>query len=150
MAKHPRRVVQGGAIVVRRRGGTRRVLLVRSSDGRSWLFPKGHVEEGETRRQAAARETREEAGVTGRPVRFVGCNRFERDRRIVEVSYYLLNYLGEVGADEYRAKRWCTPAEARRTLSFPGLVRLLDRALNPPRLPRHLWVVLRVSRPLKD
>ena len=40
-------------------------LLVRTRGGRTWTFPKGHVEAGETRRAAASREAREEAGVTG-------------------------------------------------------------------------------------
>ncbi len=36
-----------------------------SANGRSWTVPKGHVERGETTRDAAVREAREEAGVTG-------------------------------------------------------------------------------------
>jgi 8-oxo-dGTP pyrophosphatase MutT (NUDIX family) len=40
-------------------------LLVRTSDGARWTFPKGRREAGETLAQTAAREAREEAGVAG-------------------------------------------------------------------------------------
>jgi ADP-ribose pyrophosphatase YjhB (NUDIX family) len=55
----------GAATVVRDAGG--RVLMVRRSPhqwgGGKWCFPCGFVEWGEDVRAAAARETREEAGV---------------------------------------------------------------------------------------
>ena len=47
-----------GAIVFR--GDT--VLMIRV--GSRWSFPKGHLEPGETAKQAAVRETREEAGIS--------------------------------------------------------------------------------------
>jgi diadenosine hexaphosphate hydrolase (ATP-forming) len=40
-----------------------RVLLLQRRDG-DWVFPKGHVEPGETPLQTALREVQEEAGVT--------------------------------------------------------------------------------------
>jgi 8-oxo-dGTP pyrophosphatase MutT (NUDIX family) len=130
MPKQALRVIQGGAIVVKPRARAPRILIVRSSDGQSWLFPKGHTEDGETPGEAAAREAREEAGVVGRVCAFVGRDRYARGKRLVVVSYYRLDYLGDAPADEDRARRWCTPAEARRLLSFPELVDLLDRALT--------------------
>jgi diphosphoinositol-polyphosphate diphosphatase len=42
-----------------------RVLLVSSSGGRGWVFPKGGWELDETVKEAARRETVEEAGVRG-------------------------------------------------------------------------------------
>lgn len=57
------RVVAGAGGVVFARDG--RVLLIRHRNG-SWVFPKGHIEPGETAAQAAEREVAEEAGVTAR------------------------------------------------------------------------------------
>lgn len=48
-----------GGIVL---GDSGTVAMVRRSD--TWLFPKGHVEEGETDEQAARREIAEETGLT--------------------------------------------------------------------------------------
>jgi ADP-ribose pyrophosphatase YjhB (NUDIX family) len=48
-----------GGVVVSAEGN---VLVV--SQGTSWSLPKGHVEHGETERQAAEREIKEESGVT--------------------------------------------------------------------------------------
>jgi 8-oxo-dGTP pyrophosphatase MutT (NUDIX family) len=43
-----------GGIVIGN-GGT--IVMVRSKNSESWLFPKGHIEEGETDEEAARRET---------------------------------------------------------------------------------------------
>jgi len=126
---------QAGGVVVRRDARRVRVLLVRSSDGMHWLFPKGHIEPGETARQAAVREIREEAGVIGVVLRFLARERYARGRRVVEVSYYLVAWRREAGASEDREARWCTPGEAARLLSFDELKVVLQRALalNPAR-----------------
>ena len=60
----PRRVVAAVPVRVSADGGLE-VLLVRTSDGERWTFPKGGSEPGETLVQAAAREAIEEAGVSG-------------------------------------------------------------------------------------
>src|SRR6476660_5120506 len=56
---------QSGAIVVRLDRDQPQVLLVSAKrNPRNWIFPKGHIEKGESPEQAALRETREEAGVS--------------------------------------------------------------------------------------
>ena len=58
------------AAVCHRRGADGiEFLLVRTSDGKKWTFPKGHVEPGEAPWEAAAREACEEAGAIGPPTR---------------------------------------------------------------------------------
>jgi 8-oxo-dGTP diphosphatase len=123
-------IVQAGGVVIRHEGRKRRILVVRSSDGRRWLFPKGNVKRGESLGHAAARETREEAGVAGTERAFVGRARFTQAGRRVEVYYYLLEHRGEVAASEDRDIHWCTRAEARRLLSFEELRTVLDSAWN--------------------
>lgn len=49
----------GGVVI----NGEGKVLLIRHSNG-SWVFPKGHLDPGETALQAALREVTEESGVT--------------------------------------------------------------------------------------
>lgn len=47
------------------------ILLLRKYNG-DWVLPKGRVERGETLKQAAKREVREEGGVKGEVVKYVG------------------------------------------------------------------------------
>lgn len=51
-----------GGVVIGPRGT---IALVRNRGGNgAWLFPKGHVDEGETDEEAARREVQEETGLT--------------------------------------------------------------------------------------
>ncbi len=52
-----------GAVVYRLEGG-RRLYLILHYSGRHWDFPKGHVEQGESEQQTAAREIAEETGIS--------------------------------------------------------------------------------------
>lgn len=52
-----------GAVIYWRDKENLKVLLVRNKNGRYWSFPKGHMEVGETERQTALREIREETGL---------------------------------------------------------------------------------------
>ena len=59
-ARRPLRIVEGaGGVVINDEG---RVLLIRHRNG-TWVFPKGHVEPGESKVDTAVREVEEEAGV---------------------------------------------------------------------------------------
>lgn len=64
-APRGRQVVAAVPVRPRAAGGLE-VLLVRTSDGTRWTFPKGGREEGETLAEAAAREAAEESGALGR------------------------------------------------------------------------------------
>ena len=52
-----------GGVVARRVDESVHLLLIRDSYGK-WGLPKGHVENGESSREAALREVREETGLT--------------------------------------------------------------------------------------
>ena len=52
-----------GAIVIYKDGDRCKILLVRNHNGRNYSFPKGHVESGESEKQAAIREVKEETGL---------------------------------------------------------------------------------------
>ena len=54
-----------GAVIWRMSEGRREYLLARHNGGH-WSFPKGHVESGESEADTAAREIREETGLTAR------------------------------------------------------------------------------------
>jgi 8-oxo-dGTP pyrophosphatase MutT (NUDIX family) len=59
-------VFQAGAVVFKIVDGAPQIMLVRAKKTpEHWIFPKGHVEAGETAEIAAARELEEEAGIRG-------------------------------------------------------------------------------------
>lgn len=53
----------GGIVFRRNKNGQVEILLIQDAKDR-WTIPKGHIEEGETAKQTAAREIGEEAGLT--------------------------------------------------------------------------------------
>ena len=52
-----------GALVYRKQGQAIQLLVLKHRLGGHWSFPKGHVEDGETEKQTALREVREETGL---------------------------------------------------------------------------------------
>ncbi len=124
-------IAQAGGIVFRNHQSSPRVLLVRSKrNPKEWIFPKGHIEAGETPREAALRETHEEAGAVGVVLDHIEAVQFESARGTVEVEYYLIGYSGDEPSPEQRERRWCTIEEASGLLEFPGAQALLTKALR--------------------
>jgi 8-oxo-dGTP pyrophosphatase MutT (NUDIX family) len=116
-----------GGIVVRRTTDGPEYLLVRTrSDSVEWVFPKGHIEAGETPAEAAVREVAEEAGVQSGSPTLVGVTEFEFRGEDVVTEYFMLAHLADgVPEEEGRDPRWCTSTEARELLSFEDLKGLL-------------------------
>ncbi len=122
------RIEQAGGIIVRRADAGLSVLLVRAKkDPGIWIFPKGHIEPGETAEEAALRETLEEAGVEGELLGPVGEPlEFQSGREPVRVQYFLIRAIAETASTDGREKQWFTIDEARRRLAFDNARRLLD------------------------
>jgi 8-oxo-dGTP pyrophosphatase MutT (NUDIX family) len=122
-------IAQAGSIVFKSHRAAPRVLLIKARrNPQLWIFPKGHVEEGETSRETALRETREEAGVAAEIVSRLGSLEFESGKDLVHVDYFLVRWTADVPAHEDRERRWCTVEEANELLSFDGARALLAKA----------------------
>ena len=84
------------------RGG--KVLLVQRAKPPKgiWAFPGGHVEPGETLAEAAARELREETGMTAEFRGLLGLDDvIRRDADgLLTVHYVIASYLGIAGPEE--------------------------------------------------
>lgn len=133
-----------GVVVYRDTEGGRIYLLLRSRLTRSpmWEFPKGGVEAGETEREAAERELREETGLAPRDVEVREGFREEeryfftlgqgRARTLVmkRVTYYLARARTERVDLSHEASdfRWVPFPEARRLVRFRAKQEVLDRA----------------------
>jgi len=127
------RVEQAGGIVVRRDAAGLSVLLVRSKkDPTLWIFPKGHIEPGESPESTALRETYEESGVEGTLAGPVGAPlEFDAGPVRVRVQYFLIRATAESPSPEGREKRWFTLDEALSVLAFENARRLLEQLENP-------------------
>jgi 8-oxo-dGTP pyrophosphatase MutT (NUDIX family) len=126
------RVSQAGAIVFRTDGGSVRILLVRSRKSPGvWVFPKGHLEAGESHADAALREAEEEAGILGTIVGMAGPTlTFQSGDESVAVEYYLVHLTEDAASPEGREKAWLSPDETIERLGFQNARDLLRAALR--------------------
>ena len=121
---------QAGSIVVRLDGKEPQVLLVTARrNPKNWIFPKGHIEKGETPEEAAVRETREEAGVVGKLIGPAGVLEYGFLGAKARVEYYLVEFKKEAGRPEDgRQKTWCRLDEALERLKYKNTRKLLRKA----------------------
>ena len=106
------------------------VLLVTTKrNGRNWIFPKGHIEKGESPEQAALRETREEAGVSARLIGPAGILEYGFLGAKARVEYFLVLFTREAGPPEDGRQRiWCELDDALDRLSYKNSRKLLRKA----------------------
>ena len=106
------------------------VLLVTARrNSRNWIFPKGHIEKGETPEQAALRETREEAGVSARLIGPAGVLEYGFLGAKARVEYFLVLFTREAGPPEDgRQRMWCGLDDALDRLSYKNTRKLLRKA----------------------
>jgi 8-oxo-dGTP pyrophosphatase MutT (NUDIX family) len=120
-------VVRGDDVIVIVPRGRRRVLGL----------PKGGPNPGETPQETAAREVREETGVTATVRERLGQvdYTYRRGGRPIDktVHFYLCEYEDGDTADhdhEVEDARWMPLADARRRLTYPGERAMIARALS--------------------
>jgi len=124
------------------RAGPRYLLVeARGRRGR-WVFPKGHVEDGETAADAARREVAEEAGVRARPVKRLRRVAQKQRGETIFIAYFLMAYAGPTTPSEDRRIRWLAFDEAVEALDLGKSRRLLrsaDRVVPPAADGKRTW-----------
>ncbi len=120
-------MVRGDEVLVIVPRGRRRVLGL----------PKGGPNAGESPQQTAAREVREETGITARVRDRLGQvdYSYRRGSRRIDktVHFYLCEFEAGDTADhdhEVEDARWMPLRSARRRLSYPGERAMIERALS--------------------
>lgn len=123
-------IQQAGSLVFRTDGKEPRVLLVTARrNPRNWIFPKGHIEKGESPAQAALRETREEAGVLGKVVGPAGVLEYGFLGAKARVEYFVVQFTKDVGPPEDgRQRAWYSLEEALDRLNYKNARKLLRQA----------------------
>jgi len=127
MAK-PEPVPGAGGLVFNSAG---EVLLIRDRRG-FWVFPKGHLEEGESFEAAARREVREETGVKAAVTKALGVTRYRNDRGVERmIRWFLMLGEGPVRLEPgLTGAGFFDPEEAESRLAFAEDVALLRKALS--------------------
>jgi len=137
------RLTHGGGIVFKLTSEGPRYLLVEASGTRDrWVFPKGHIEDGETATGAALREVGEEAGVRARLIRRLRPVEHKKEGEPISILYFLMAYAGRTTPLDKRRVRWLTFDQALEALDrgkSRRVLRAADRlvsaaiAAEPPR-----------------
>ena len=137
------RSTHGGAVVFKLTGEGPRYLLVEAAGTRDrWVFPKGHVENGETASVTAQREVTEEAGVRARAIRRLRRVEQKQEGERISIVYFLMAYAGRTTPLEKRRIRWLRFDEAIEALDLEKSRRVLRSAdrlisLGAGEEPRH-------------
>jgi 8-oxo-dGTP pyrophosphatase MutT (NUDIX family) len=116
-----------GGIVFRIQRGEPRVLIVTAKGSRRrWVLPKGRVKRGEPIKDAAVREVKEEAGVTGRVVASAGTTEYNLRGGRVRIEYFLIEFQRTVGEPQKKREiEWCAVEDAIAQLTFASARRVL-------------------------
>lgn len=117
----------GGGVVYRREGGETTWLLVKAKRSKQRVFPKGHIEKGESAEECAVREVFEESGVSARVVDELGRSSFEREGKPLRVLYFLMEAeeIEEAG-EGFRKPKWYPLEGALERIPYPDLRGLLE------------------------
>ncbi len=137
-----KREFSAGGIVIKDSSGETKVLLIKNMAMRDpnksyWGFPKGHLNEGESSKDAAIREVKEEVGLEVEVIEKVGKSSYmfaaNKEKIFKIVTMFLMKAKeGEIVIQdlEIQEAKWVDSKEALSLLSFPNDKKLLEKALN--------------------
>lgn len=107
------------------------VLLLRDRSG-YWVFPKGHIDSGETSEATVVREVREETGVKAQALDNLHTTRYCNSQNIErEVQWFLMRGEGPIRVETEAGMTgvgFFEIPEARRMLAFSEDEQLLEAA----------------------
>jgi 8-oxo-dGTP pyrophosphatase MutT (NUDIX family) len=134
---------QAAVVPVRRTGGsTVEICLIRRKRSSKWGIPKGFVDPGDTRKQAALTEAREEAGLSGHLVgESIGSYEYKKWGLRLTVAVFLMEVLEEHSAWEemrIRERRWFSVEDAYALLEDHAVWPLLGRFRTTKRILKSL------------
>ncbi len=119
----------GGIVYRKNHKSEKEYLLVRAlGNPEEWVLPKGHVELGESLRETAVREVREESGVWAYIEKELSVSQFVHKGEEIRVQYFLMQALEEGKQVKGRKRIWFTQLEALEALKHPESKSALEQA----------------------
>jgi 8-oxo-dGTP pyrophosphatase MutT (NUDIX family) len=124
-------VEQAGAVTFRPKSGSFEILLIKSKKTpRKWVFPKGHIEQGESAAEAAKRELLEEAGVTGTILGAISNVLFSYNEKDYRVAYFLTLFeASKADGEPGREPTWVNYSDAMNMITVPQMKEVLESAV---------------------
>ena len=122
--------ISSGGVIFKRKDNSFEVALVSKKKGKIWCLPKGHIEEGESLKETAIREVKEETGLRGEIVNKVDdiiywySNKDKKGELIKifkRVYFFLLKYVeGETKVHDHEVEnvQWFDIKKARKILTY--------------------------------
>lgn len=121
--------VSAGGVAYRQSGDKTEIAIVSILPEMRWQLPKGMIDPGETKEQAASREVREEAGVETKLIKWIAdteywfhaVNQGVRRRFHKQVHWYLMKYVsGSVDDHDHEVaeSKWVSIEDALQLLVF--------------------------------
>lgn len=128
---------QSSVIPYRINKGRLEILIIRSSQGKHWVIPKGIADPGHTLQESALKEAREEAGVEGEVSGdTLGSYRYLKWGATCTVTVYPMVVTRELRDEEWderhRGRQWISPSSVAAKLKqaeIGSMVRLLENQL---------------------
>ena len=122
-----------GAVVFRNIAGEIRYLLIKNKRSANWGFPKGHIENGETKEETAKREVLEETGIRIKIIPgFVSTSEYTIQGKVEKsVSIFVASTTDtqtKIQQEEIEDYIWLNYAKAIKTLKFENDRSILERA----------------------
>ncbi len=124
-----------GGIIFRRAKTSKNVEILLIQDAKNrWTIPKGHIEEGESAREAAEREIKEETGLKEMKVmHWLGKINFRYRRQsslvLMTTEIFLVKALGDTDdlkpEDWMNGIKWFPAAEAVDTIAYEDISKLI-------------------------
>jgi len=128
---------QAAVIPYRIDGEHLQIALVTSSSGKRWIVPKGSIDDGERAREAASRETEEEAGLIGELTRRpIGRYSYSKEDGTYDVDVFVMRVTAVLDSwleAPTRSRRWMPLDEALECLhpDLHGFVHETARLVQP-------------------